>query len=71
MHVGTDETYVALNEANVERGKRGTTDKGRPGLNHLAYEVDDVDALRTRLQAAGYRDSTFPNEHRYCKRVYF
>lgn len=43
----------------------------RPGLNHLAYEVDDIKPLRARLRAAGYRDSTVPNAQPYRKRVYF
>jgi catechol 2,3-dioxygenase-like lactoylglutathione lyase family enzyme len=42
-----------------------------PGVNHLAYEVDDVDALRNRMTAAGYMDSTPPNSHPYRKRLYF
>ena len=57
MHVGTNETYIALNQAKPGEARRGTPYKGRPGLNHLAYEVDDVEALRARLRAAGYRDS--------------
>jgi catechol 2,3-dioxygenase-like lactoylglutathione lyase family enzyme len=42
-----------------------------PGVNHLGFEVDDVEALRDRLKSAGYEDSTVPNEHPYRKRVYF
>ncbi len=40
-------------------------------MNHLAYEVDDVEALRKRMTAAGYRDSTVPNVHPSRKRAYF
>ena len=71
VHVGTNETYIALNQAKQGEARRGTPYKGRPGLNHLAYEVDDVEALRARLRAAGYRDSTVPNAHPYRKRIYF
>ncbi len=71
VHIGIDETYIALSQAKAEEGSRGTPYKGRPGLNHLAYEVDDIDALSARLLAAGYQDSTFPNDHPYRKRVYF
>src|SRR5688500_14591559 len=49
VHVGTDETYIALSPAKPEESPRGKPYKGRPGLNHLAYEVDDVEALRARL----------------------
>jgi catechol-2,3-dioxygenase len=71
VHVGTNDTYIALNQAKPDEKRHGTPYKGRHGLNHLAYEVDDAEALRARLRAAGYRDSTVPNSHRYRKRVYF
>jgi len=71
MHIGTDETYIALNETNTERSPGLEPYDGRPGVNHLGYEVDDVDALQERLTAAGFRDSTYPNSHPHRKRVYF
>lgn len=70
-HVGTDETYVALGQAHLETAKRWAPYQGLPGVNHLAYEVDDVQALRDRMESAGYKDSTPPNAHPYRKRVYF
>ena len=70
-HFGTDDTYIALSQATVEPVQRWTPYAGVPGVNHLAYEVDDVGALRARLAAAGYEDSTIPNSHPYRKRVYF
>lgn len=71
VHIGTDETYVALTESTVDPEHRWVPYAGLPGVNHLAYEVDDVDALRQRLAAAGYEDSTVPNKHPFRKRVYF
>lgn len=71
VHVGTSKTYIALVQASPKEAPRGAPYRGRPGLNHLAYEVDDVEALRARLHAAGYRDSTQPNAHAHRKRVYF
>lgn len=44
---------------------------GRPGLNHLGFEVDDVAALRERLRAAGYHETTVANAHPHRRRVYF
>ena len=68
VHLGTDGTYIALNQARVSRGM---TPKGAP-LNHLAYEVADVEMLRSRLRAAGYQENTLvPNAHPYRKRLYF
>ena len=71
MHIGTDETYIALNEATVSPGEERTPYDGNPGVNHLGYEVDDVNALRQRMLGAGYRDSTYPNSHPHRTRVYF
>ncbi len=43
----------------VNRGwsprRAGTPYQALPGVNHLAYEVDDVEALRNRMKSAGYR----------------
>ncbi len=71
VHIGTNETYIALSPANAEAEKRWTPYRGLPGVNHLGYEVDDAEALRDRLKSAGYRDSTVPNAHPHRKRVYF
>ena len=70
VHVGTDDTYIALSESRAEPGSFRPY-SGAPGVNHLAYVVDDVEALRQRLTAAGYKDSTPPNAHPYRKRQYF
>jgi catechol 2,3-dioxygenase-like lactoylglutathione lyase family enzyme len=71
LHVGTDETYLALNAANAEAAEVWVPYAGKPGLNHLGFEVDDADALRERMREAGYFDSTVPNAHSHRKRVYF
>lgn len=71
VHVGDDETYLALNEATEEPAERWVPYAGKPGVNHLAFEVEDAEALRARLRAAGYEDSTVPNAHPHRKRVYF
>lgn len=71
VHVGTDETYIALTQAKSDEKRRGAPYKGRPGLNHLAYVMDDVTALRDRLKTAGFAESTPPNRHPYRKRIYF
>lgn len=71
VHVGTDDTYIALSQATVFPEVRREPYRGTPGVNHLAYEVDDAEAVRGRLQSAGYEDSTVPNAHPYRKRVYF
>ena len=70
-HVGNEETYIALEEASKEPAEQWVPYTGKPGINHLAYEVEDAEAVRKRLLAAGYRDSSVPNSHPYRKRVYF
>jgi catechol 2,3-dioxygenase-like lactoylglutathione lyase family enzyme len=45
--------------------------QGKPGVNHFAYEVDDIEALSERMKSAGYKDSTPPNAHPHRKRRYF
>ncbi len=71
MHIGTDDTYIALNETNRKARAGSKPYDGQPGVNHLGYEVDDVDALQKRLSEAGFQDSTYPNNHPHRKRVYF
>ena len=71
VHFGTDETYIALSQSTVEPERRWVPYTGVPGVNHLAYEVDDVEALRDRLRSARYLDSTVENNHPHRKRVYF
>jgi catechol 2,3-dioxygenase-like lactoylglutathione lyase family enzyme len=63
-HVGTDATYIALNE---------TPEMGFPAepLNHLGFVVDDADALAARLQAAGFREGFITPAHAHRKRRYF
>jgi catechol 2,3-dioxygenase-like lactoylglutathione lyase family enzyme len=54
IHVGSDDHYVALYTG---RGVTYTADdfaKGRP-LNHIGVQVDDLDAIETKVVAAGLR----------------
>jgi catechol 2,3-dioxygenase-like lactoylglutathione lyase family enzyme len=71
VHVGGNDSYIALGEAKTDSERHWIPYSGEPGVNHLAYEVDDVESLRARLIAAGYRESTVPNAHPHRKRVYF
>lgn len=71
VHVGNDASYVALTEATREPAEPWEPYSGSPGTNHLGFEVGDAQAVRRRLAAAGYRDSTVPNAHPHRRRVYF
>lgn len=50
-HVGIEDTYLALFEANAS----GTApaNYGAVGFNHLGFEVDDLDAYRSKLEGMG------------------
>src|SRR6266446_1656473 len=64
VHVGTNDTYIALNQAKADSERHRKPYSGEePGVNHLAYEVGDVESLQASLKAAGYRESTPPNMH--------
>ena len=71
VHIGTEDNYIALNPASAKPSIPWMPYSGRAGVNHLGYEVDDAEALRQRLKAAGYKESTPANAHKYRKRVYF
>jgi catechol 2,3-dioxygenase-like lactoylglutathione lyase family enzyme len=71
VHFGIDQAYLALTQASAEAAEPWVPYGGKPGLNHLGFEVDDVGALRARLAAAGYQDSTVANAHPHRRRVYF
>jgi catechol 2,3-dioxygenase-like lactoylglutathione lyase family enzyme len=71
VHVGDDETYLSLLQARAASPARPAPYAGAPGLNHLGFAVDDVEALRQRLSIAGYRETTVPNAHPFRRRVYF
>jgi catechol 2,3-dioxygenase-like lactoylglutathione lyase family enzyme len=71
VHVGTDDAYLSLTQATEAPAEPWTPYGGKPGLNHLGFEVDDAEALRERMSSAGYRESTVPNSHPHRTRVYF
>jgi catechol 2,3-dioxygenase-like lactoylglutathione lyase family enzyme len=70
-HLGTDESYLSLLEATGEAAEPFVPYTGRPGLNHLGFEVPDAAAVRARLLAAGYRETSVANAHPHRTRVYF
>lgn len=68
VHVGTQETYLALNDGAA--GKvRGAYESA--GVNHLGFVVDDVEAVKQRLLKAGFKEGFVPPEHPHRRRVYF
>lgn len=69
LHIGTDEYYITLNQ--------GTNDDNRdlkshsPGLAHIGFTVDDMEAISSRLQKKGYEIATIGADHPFRKTIYF
>ncbi len=51
MHAGNEHTYLALFEA--EREGRSPADYGIAGVNHIGFEVADLEIYRRRLKELG------------------
>jgi len=70
LHVGTGTSYLALEEQ-----ARDAANRPHPyhdaGLNHLAFVVDDAEAVRKRLEGAGYREGFVPAKHPHRIRIYY
>ena len=71
VHVGDDEHYLALNQPREPSAAKRQPYSQQPGLNHLGFVVDDAEAVRNRLLAAGYQESYFAESHPARRRVYF
>lgn len=69
LHVGTDATYLALMSGGEGNGLdwRGH----EVGMKHVGIVVADVDALVTRLAAAGYALDHWGGAHPHRRSVYF
>lgn len=65
VHIGTDNCYIALTEV---KGSQSP-----PELRHIGIVVEDIDALMTRLSAAGFEpaDASAIKGHPYRRRVYY
>jgi len=69
VHVGTDETYITLNDG--AQGDNRDLAGHKPGLAHLGFCVDDLEALSERLQAAGYPVEIIGGDHPFRRNLYF
>ena len=54
VHVGTDDSYVALFSFGDPVNRIQSSYATRAGLNHIGVVVDDLDAVEARVKAAGY-----------------
>ncbi|OAN14114.1 lactoylglutathione lyase [Photobacterium jeanii] len=70
-HVGTEHSYLALQEV-VARDSTDRQPYVDVGINHIGLVIDDVDAAKSRLLAAGYRENPMAaTAHPWRKRIYF
>ena len=54
VHVGGEDSYVALFSYGKPATSAETSYEVKNGLNHIAVVVDDLDATEMRVKAAGY-----------------
>lgn len=70
VHIGTEETYLALNEATVDND--GSDNRyTKNGLNHLGFVVEDVESVAQRLEEKGYKRSYPKTVQKFRIRDYF
>ena len=69
LHVGTDSTYVALEELQAKPESPTRKPYFDLGYNHLCFEVENIDGIHDRLAAAGYPPRFAPKE-KFRKRLY-
>jgi len=69
LHVGDDDYYLTLNDGaqGAIRDLKGIN----PGLAHLGFVVEDVEAVIERLNAKGYNVDILGRDHPYRKTVYY
>lgn len=70
IHVGSDESYLAVyTMAKMKKG-RDDTYSTVGGLNHIAVVVDDLDAIERRVEAAGFETHSHA-DYEPGRRFYF
>jgi hypothetical protein len=71
-HIGTDQSYIALQEPHVDATPQQAHRPYRDyGVNHLGWVVDDLPAVVRRLEEHGYRRGMAVAPHPYRKRAYY
>ena len=59
VHVGSDDSYLALYSMGGPNDSAVPSYEAKGGLNHVGIVVDDLDAVETKVVAAGFK----PNNH--------
>src|SRR5210317_969873 len=61
IHLGNEDTYLALNTPTSSESIEKLKDYGIVGINHLGFVVNDVDKVGSSLLEAGFERS-FPKQ---------
>ncbi|WP_371227113.1 VOC family protein [Roseovarius sp. 2305UL8-3] len=70
VHVGDDDSYLALYRPNVTLSPMGNTYQQTAGLNHVGVVVDDIEATEARVKAAGFTPHSH-GDYEPGRRFYF
>ncbi len=72
VHIGTDESYIALEEPHEPNpGAKMAARYADYGINHLGWVVDDVAATCKRLDAKGFQQGYQSEHHPFRIRKYY
>ena len=69
VHLGTDTFYICLNPVSPE-STAPDRQWGDVGINHVGFAVDDTEAVRKRLESAGYETVYAEPPHPHRRRLY-
>ncbi len=70
IHMGTENTYMAINEK-VEESTAKAHNYYKVGINHLGFVVENVDEIADRLLEAGYKRNYERTAEEFRIREYF
>lgn len=70
VHLGDEDTYIAINQA-VQEDPKKVKNYDRTGINHLGFVVPDVAEVAKNLQENGYVRSSDKQEESFRIRDYF
>ena len=70
VHVGSDDSYLALYKHPDELGRGTSSYTTRGGLNHIGIVVDDLDATEKRVLAANFETHNH-GDYEPGRRFYF
>jgi len=70
VHVGSDDSYIAVYTRGTPADKNADSYSLRGGLNHIGVVVDDLDAIEAKVLDAGYETHSHA-DYEPGRRFYF